>query len=593
MLLRGYDGVNLPSRGMGALLLTLMLSLIAAAWLSPARGVSFVYTWWVGSLAAVFFLCTLGAADRGRTWARLFGLLLGVAGLLAAYALVQQIVLNEAPRATFLNRNNLAAFLNLALLPLLALLLGRAAREGWSAPRLRRGTALALLIGLAVMLVGSRGALLGLALGSALLVAVFWRELGVRGAVYLAALLLAAFLGAELLGSSLGGKSVAMADPQTAGHSRWVIWQATWAMLQDAPWHGIGPGLFWLAYPPYRLPGDNSGGFYVHNDYLQLWLEGGWPTFVVLALLLATVAWRHARFLRAAPAAGDRHEASGLFAGLLAVAFHSLLTFNFYQLPILIVTGAALARWDRLTAGRLRGVQPAGRFTATGYRLIVLAMLLLPGIYFGGQLAGDALRMRAERVGLEGNFLRVHRDLELAERMAPGIDTLWFLHADFLRRAIAGLPTDAREQRASLYDVAMDKLATAERKNPLRAQVPFVRGMLLLENPELSGAAGREQAHAAFAAALALDPRFLAARLADVDALHQEGRERKARDRLLAGADEAYPHNPLLLNYLQEVAPVLEVTGQHTRLDALRARYSFAFPPSAATQERRADHRQR
>ena len=346
----GHFELPLPSRAFGGLLLGFVLSLALASALSPAPGIGFINTWWVGSVALTFFLCTLGSANRGARWRMLRGLLFGLAGLLALYAVAQQLWLHDAPRATFINRNNLAAFLNLALLPLLAAVLHTAVRSEWGSRKVKLGTALAFVLLLGIMLVGSRGAILGLLLGTFLLAIVFWRSLGWRASLYLIASIAGAFVCSELLGGVAGSKSAALADPQSAGHSRWLIWQAAWAMLQDAPWHGIGPGLFWLAYPPYRAAADNSGGFYVHNDYLQLSLEGGWPTFIILLCLLALVAFRYARLLRWAPRRRV-HEGSGLFAALLAVAFHSLLTFNFYQLPILIVMGALLARFDAITTG--------------------------------------------------------------------------------------------------------------------------------------------------------------------------------------------------------------------------------------------------
>ena len=220
--------------------------------------------------------------------------------------------------------------------------------------------------------------------------------------------------------------------------------------------------------------------------------------------------------------------------------------------------------------------------TLAGYRLIVFSVLLLPALYFGGLLGADLLRMRAERLAPQGDFLAAHRSLELAERLAPSIDPLFFLHADFLRRTLPRLPQDASEQRESLYALALEKLDAAQQRNPLRPQVPFIRGELLLENRPLAGAHARERAHAAFAKALALDPRFLPARLADARALREEGRLADARKRLLEGLDEAYPPTPLTTRYLQEAGAALQRAGEEERLEHLHSRYPFAFPAPAA-----------
>ena len=69
-------------------------------------------------------------------------------------------------------------------------------------------------------------------------------------------------------------------------------------MLMDAPWLGIGLGTYWLYWPTYRHPDDTSGGFYVHNDYLQIWIETGLPGFLLLLAVYVAVFIMFVRLVR-------------------------------------------------------------------------------------------------------------------------------------------------------------------------------------------------------------------------------------------------------------------------------------------------------
>ncbi len=68
---------------------------------------------------------------------------------------------------------------------------------------------------------------------------------------------------------------------------RTYIWGATWELIKAMPINGYGLGTFSNLYAAERYEYGSSGVF-VHNDYLQLLLEGG-P--VLLGLLLAYVAF--------------------------------------------------------------------------------------------------------------------------------------------------------------------------------------------------------------------------------------------------------------------------------------------------------------
>src|SRR5690606_8441341 len=183
--------------------------------------------------------------------------------------------------------------------------------------------------------------------------------------------------------------------------------------------------------------------FFVHNDYLQLWIEAGLPALLLLLAVFVSVPVMLARALRAGALGREaRLEAAGLFAGLCAVAAHSLLDFNFYILPISIAAGLALARFHELTAGpgtRVLALRPARLMSSGAWRLVIALLALFPLSYLVALGLGDHLYKRGFALALRGELQQAERAFQRAERLVPGDDKVLVMHADLYRHALAQL----------------------------------------------------------------------------------------------------------------------------------------------------------
>jgi O-antigen ligase len=247
------------------------------------------------------------------------------------------------PQGPFNDPNTYAAALNLLALPLLAHYL---AGDPAHAPRGLRTGHLALLAAVAFVafLVSSRGATLALLLVTPPL---FWLARKqpdiVRKLALLASVTLVSYFAAQYVS---GGTSVAqrLADTVASGDpSRIMLMRSAWLMIQDHPWVGSGLGSFRLLYPQYRFETESTtAGGWVHNDYLQLWLEGGLPLFLLVAGLALWVGWAAWRTLRA-----DGRDAllrMGYLAAIGAILLHALVNFLFFFSLISTLLGLYLAR---------------------------------------------------------------------------------------------------------------------------------------------------------------------------------------------------------------------------------------------------------
>ncbi len=301
------------------------------------------------------------------------------------------------PQGPFNDPNTYAAVLNLLLLPVLARYL--AADLARQASWWRTGH-LALLAATAFVafLTASRGASLALLL---VLPCLFWlarkqpdiqRKLALLGVVvastYLAAYLVGggANVGQRLVNTVTGG------DP-----ARLMLMKSAWLMIQDHPWLGTGLGTFRLLYPQYRASDEAAtAGGWVHNDYLQVWLEAGLPMLLLMLGLAAWVAWSIWKTMR--EAGPDALPRMGYLAAIAAIQLHALVNFLFFFSMVSLLVGLYLARLapPLEKAGSQEAPRPsrhlrALRLASGGYALI-LGWLLL------GQVAVEGLLGQARPI---------------------------------------------------------------------------------------------------------------------------------------------------------------------------------------------------
>jgi O-antigen ligase len=566
-------GLHLPKTGLTLSLTLFWLWLGASLLWHPAPLIGINYFWIVGSLPLVFWIYTL-SQDQNRLWRFLSGAALLAGVVLAVWALYQVFVQHDAPRSAFLDINSHAAFLNLIALPAAAYFL---LQQPDARSRKILGALLFLLF-FAIALTKGRAAMLSFALGMGLLIWMAWGHAPRRNLWALLALVTGAYLLANVTWQGgVGERLLTVFNPASAGADRFIIWQQAWEMMKSAPWLGTGIGTFWLAWPPWRAPEDNSGGYYVHNDYLQIWIEAGLPALLLLFAVLAAALWLLVRALKdARTIPATRIEITGLFAGLLAIAAHSFLNFNLYVLPTLILAGIVLGRFQQLvtqtqSAPAIR-FYPATWLGKPAWRALVVLCALFPLGYFASQGLSDYYYQQALRQSLAGKQEAASDSLRTASRLSPLADNVLNTYADLFRHLLAALPADAHEDRKVLYTAAYELLDRAQQLNTLRAQIFLTRGQLYQQNPLLTGEEWFEQASAEYQTAIRLDPRLYQARVAYAQLLLSQGQTAEARHVLEAGMPYYYFGVPDILQYYELTRWMREQTGNTAGAAEIAAR---------------------
>lgn len=363
---------------------------------------------------------TIGLRLNDDTLGALGRLLAIGAGVLAAWGL-WQISGGGASRATahFETPTTLAAVINFALLVVLVQIATSAPRWPWLAlgvllsaglaSTVSRGGALALLAGLLVAAVAARRA--GLTLP--------------RRSIAAVALVLAAggmlAVAANSLPLAPGSTRFALHQPMGADAEKSSVSRLElYALAVEGIRTGRVAGAGYLGFrslldanredvPTFT----DSDTYFVHNDYLQTFLElgiSGFIAFVGLTFLPLVLALRHAGTCM------DKPLVVAMLAAISAMAMLAMVDFPFYVPICLLLFGMAVGVLDRsigVATGFGFSIVPVVR------RLAAVALAAAGAVLLGPPLIADLAAAHAHRAWREAQGQSAAYWFEVARRFEP------------------------------------------------------------------------------------------------------------------------------------------------------------------------------
>jgi O-antigen ligase len=457
---------------------------------AAALGLAAVSAWradypfaaWLGFVdLAVVLLVFAAALVRGRRPGRASLVRAAVVAAALGQALLVFVRYRSggvmAAGASFLNPNHLAAFLNIAIAIALAAVVDARARG--SAPAAARravggwAAVVATLLA-AVLLLGSRGALLGLLAMTGLFLLLRWRSWGRAWRVAACALVGCM----AVAGAARIVLRFAAADDPFRYH-RVAIWRAAIGMIADRPLTGFGPGMFPHLASARNFPIDTGPLRYerrfdgAHAAPLTLAAEIGLPAAALA--LAAAIGVIVALLSRRAggPAAGPAATGVALaIAGLVAQGCVE----DLHRRPALVLVPALLAG-TALGARRRDDEDPArppeGAPAGAGIR--------------GWPAAGRAAAIVAVVYGVGLGVVLpwiAHQEAEAARRSGPaGIDRmrraarLAPLQPEY-RHDLAMAAINSGPPTAEAYAEAWRLIAEARRLKPIDPRFPLLLGRL-------------------------------------------------------------------------------------------------------------------
>lgn len=511
--------------------------------------------------------------------------------VLAGGGIVEFFVWGTGPQLMFLNRNSYGGLLNVVSIPVaayLAVAISGAKRFSYRTIAVSAGF---WLLVYAVALTTGRGSLISFILALSIVGVALARQLPMRALVAVVAIAGSAIALShvdfgQLMGGTLG-RFGALTDSQGSVWQRWLIWKGSWELLADAPWWGIGIGVYGMAWQRFRHPDDSSSGSLAHNDYLQMWIEVGLPGLILFLCVLVLAAWTFLRVLRHSKRKiVVRAEAAGLFASIFAVSLHSVVDFNFHIVPTLILFGLMLARLQILRAQvepkhtHMRTIKPSHWSSPFGFRAVTVLLIAFPLLYF--LVMTLSIYKTREAIDHEkvGRFDLAETALFSAARINPSSDDVRITLASLYRHAIKVIPESEVFQRQELFKLAQESLDKATRVNPLRVHTYVVRAFLYVENPQFLDGDPVAQTRAVFDQALSINPRALEVRYDYAQYLASLGLIGDAREVMDAGLRHLRVKFPRFAPYYLFTAKLHRSAGDQAGAAALEQSVR-EFAPSA------------
>ncbi len=300
----------------------------------------------------LFFSVVCISIDSASRLRRLALFIIVFGSIYAFYAILQSVLspttifgLLERPMpfGSFVSRNNYSAWMEMAIaIPLGMLFSGSVPAD----KRLIFVTA-AVLMGVSIVLSGSRGGLISMVLQIGFIVLITYsqreRSSGLIKVGLGAGLLLAIILGTAFVGGE--NALTRIQDGQTTAEgvvTRPQIWNVTLEMIAANMPFGVGLGAYGVAYTQY----DEASGFerveQAHNDYLQVLSDAGIIGGILGVVFLILVFRLGRRGVRVSNIEG-RGMATGAIAGIFGVLLHSLFDFVLHTTAIALLFLTLLA----------------------------------------------------------------------------------------------------------------------------------------------------------------------------------------------------------------------------------------------------------
>jgi len=314
---------------------------LSISW-SPAPSISLFVFFWLSIFPLCYFTYSL---KQPNSWSYLAVGILFLTLIFSLIGIGQSLFSpDEAPSSLFLTRNTYGAMLNLIALP---------ATVYFISPR-QLSYRSSILLGIILFILffagfqtGSKGAAVSLCLGLIFIFVINWKYIEKFSFFKVVVILTTALLLANIQQKILTEHSIinrleqlSIGLEETSTSDRILMWQSAWQIIKNSPIIGTGIGTFFIVYPAVRYPTDRSSGNFLHNDYLQFWLETGLIGLCLMMLIMVTIIMLFVRVLRKNNLKlHDRLEITGLVSGLFAVAIHALVDFNFYIVAILMIMG--------------------------------------------------------------------------------------------------------------------------------------------------------------------------------------------------------------------------------------------------------------
>ena len=502
-----------------------------------------------------------------------------VIGGVMIWALIQYVFMFGGDFGTrvkhpFLDPNNLAVFMNMGLLPLLALALRKQVR--WQ--QVTYGV-LTLMFFVALLATNSRMALLAAIVGFLVLL-----PIAIRQSRYPTLMTIGLFVAGAvvilLMNMAMDGalffymREIFSFEKSASMYDRLALWMSSLKIFADHFWLGTGLATFYYYYPQYRQPTDSSDGYFVHMDPLQLGLETGIIGYILLYAFLICILCRTIRVMRLPHLMGsDRLLVLAPFTGLLTVCIHMHMTFCLYLPAIAIPVGVLLAWWYVLTQRYIP--DPYYRLSSNSARMVAAIGLVLMawGVIWALQAhAGIYLNNKVATALYENKMHEAQALVSWQHRLSPRSSYRPYeREADMALAALKLLRGGSVEERRKALNAGLTAIDEALARQPRHGSLRNLKAMILYLAGDDARPGAQDEAVAVLRSVLRIDPMMLDSRIGLATILRERGEFAMATRVLEEGMLWPRAKGVPDVNFITMTAKFNLMTGNRARHDQLMA----------------------
>jgi O-antigen ligase/Flp pilus assembly protein TadD len=190
---------------------------------------------------------------------------------------------------------------------------------------------------------------------------------------------------------------------------RFDIWRDSAGIVRDFPLTGTGFGSFIQVYTAYRTIDSDRIADHAHNDYIELFADGGAAGALIFFVFLATVLRRSFRTFSCRKDPFSLYLYCGTITGILTFLLHSFTDFNlqiganglyFFFLLGLAVSASHTRTEDNPDRTLLQGTGPGGKKMSLAASALLLVLCV---IFNAGQFSGAFLRNEVKGIRLDSS----------------------------------------------------------------------------------------------------------------------------------------------------------------------------------------------
>lgn len=549
-----------------------LLVLLSAFW-SQIKPISLTAVCLFSVMPLTFFAGVM--AGRADYFKKIAYALAALFGVLALWAMFQFFFLNNyfhgQARHPLADPSSLGALFSLALFCSIGWMISDTGKRSHVC-----SVVLSALLVCGIMATVARGPVFAFIPAFVFFCVLLWPRVKARWKSFLAVILCGlAFYGLMQLGLQkrydLGERlmGTVSAENNISAH-RIDIWSSAVDIIKEHPVLGTGIGTFFLYYPEHRRVTETDGVFMAHNDPLQFFVELGplgpllFYAFVIAAALRSFSALKVAKD-------GDKIIIASLFCALAAMVVHSHVSFNHYNLSILLMTGLFLSVWFLKTGEVLQEstclTAMPDKFSPSMSKALLVLPFLMMGWLFLSVMGGEYMTNKARDDFFAQRMQDFAKHINLANNVSHGMNYRAYLFAVNVPIAILAdrRSTLNEDQQKKLYDQAVDYMNIVLALNPRSAGAYFYLGKVqTLVDPSVIPK-DTKSIEDYYKEAVRLDPMLLGARMG----LYQIYKEQnKSTDELIAFMEPAsgfYYTTPVVMEYYGEMARLYLEAGNYDK----------------------------